>query len=474
MIWIAIGLMALAVIAALLWPMLKTPAVAADRAAYDLTVFQDQLKEVDRDLDRGVLTADEADAARLEIQRRIIAASKAPMENKTADSRKRRMAVAAVVAVLVPALAVVIYLEIGAPSLTQPGALSADAGSQNPSDAEINKMVEQLAAKVAANPTDVEGVTLLARTYRQMGRFAEAVEIYKQLVVLRPESDTFSSLGEVIIAAADGQVSKEAHDALVKALTLDRNEPRARFYLGLEQAEKGEAKNAIAIWRDLSASAPPEAPWLVMVREQMADVAQRAGIPPMTIDPKHPLDFVPMEEMALARMQAAAPPAAPTPAPGPDMSALQGMPPEQVTMIEGMVKGLAERLEQDPSDYKGWMMLGRSYTVLKDYDGARKAYDKAIALQPTDVEPRLQLMAAIMTTVNPDLLVPLPKALSDVAADILKLDAAQPDALYVSGLVRAKNGDSAGARDFWQKAQSAAPADWPFRGDIAKRLQSLP
>jgi cytochrome c-type biogenesis protein CcmH len=473
MIWIAIGLMALAVIAAVLWPMLKTPVIAADRSAYDLTVFQDQLKEVDRDLDRGVLTAEEADAARLEIQRRIIAASKAPMENKTADSRKRRIAIAAVVAVLVPALAVGIYLEIGAPSLTQPEALSADAGdgSQSPSDAEINKMVEQLAAKVADNPTDVEGVT-----YRQMGRFAEAVVIYKQLAELQPSADVFSSLGEVIIAAADGQVSKEAHDALVKALTLDRSEPRARFYLGLEQAEKGEAKNAIAIWRDLSAEAPPEAPWLVMVREQMADVAQRAGIPPMTIDPKHPLDLVPMEELALARMQAAAPPSAPipAPAPGPDMSALQGMPPEQVAMIEGMVKGLAERLEKDPSDYKGWMMLGRSYTVLKDYDGARKAYDKAIALQPADVEPRLQLMAAIMTTVNPDLLVPLPKALSEVAADILKLDAAQPDALYVSGLVRAKSGDADGARDFWQKAQSAAPADWPFRSDITKRLQSLP
>jgi hypothetical protein len=68
----------------------------------------------------------------------------------------------------------------------------------------------------------------------------------------------------------------------------------------------------------------------------------------------------------------------------------------------------------------------------------------------------------------------LPKALSEVAADILKLAAAQPDALYVSGLVRAKSGDADGARDFWQKAQSAAPADWPFRSDITKRLQSLP
>jgi cytochrome c-type biogenesis protein CcmH len=118
-------------------------------------------------------------------------------------------------------------------------------------------------------------------------------------------------------------------------------------------------------------------------------------------------------------------------------------------------------------------MLGRSYTVLKKYPDAQKAYDKAIALKPKDVEPRRQLMASIMTTVNPDALAPYPKALGDVAADILKIDANQPDALYVSGLVKAKAGDKAGARSSWEKAQSKAPADWPFRGDITKRLSAL-
>ncbi|MBY0510001.1 MAG: tetratricopeptide repeat protein, partial [Rhodospirillaceae bacterium] len=127
----------------------------------------------------------------------------------------------------------------------------------------------------------------------------------------------------------------------------------------------------------------------------------------------------------------------------------------------------------NPEDYQGWMMLGRSYTVLKKYPDAQKAYDKAIALKPKDVEPRRQLMASIMTTVNPDALAPYPKALGDVAADILKIDANEPDALYVSGLVRAKAGDKAAARGFWEKAQSAAPADWPFRADITKRLSAL-
>lgn len=407
------------------------------------------------------------------------------MEKKATESRSRRWALAGLVAVVVPALAVGIYLQVGAPNLTKPAALTAESqggegGQHTATDEEINKMVEQLAAKVASNPTDVEGVTLLGRTYRQLGRFGDAVGVYKQLVALSPSADVYSSLGEVIVAAADGAVSKEAHEALVKALTLDKSEPRARFYLGLEQAEKNQPKNAIAIWRDLTATAPQDAPWLGMVREQMARVAQEAGVPPMTVDPKHPLDFVPGEELALARMQAAAPPTAPAAAPappgplgGPPGGALPGMPPEQVKMVEGMVSGLAARLETNPEDYQGWMMLGRSYTVLKKYPDAQKAYDKAIALKPKDVEPRRQLMASIMTTVNPDALAPYPKALGDVAADILKIDANEPDALYVSGLVRAKAGDKAAARGFWEKAQSAAPADWPFRADITKRLSAL-
>ena len=478
MIWLLIGLMALVAVAALLWPLLKTQGSSQGRAAYNLAVFQDQLKDVDRDISRGVLTPAEADAARLEIQRRILAADRAPAENPTTDSRARRIVTAALVAIVVPALAGGIYMQVGGARLTAPGTLTAADETQSANGAnqdEINKMVVQLAAKVADNPTDAEGVTLLARTYRQLGRFKDAAGAYKQLLDLKPDADTYSSYGEVLVAAADGPVSKEAHDSFVKALSLDRSEPRARFYLGLEQAEKNQPKNAIAIWRDLTASAPADAPWLGMVREQMAGVAQAAGIPPMTVEAKNPLDFVPTEEIALARMQAAAPPKAdPAPAPAVSGSALQGrMSPEQINMIEGMVSGLAARLETSPEDYNGWMMLGRSYTVLKNSEGAMKAYDKAIALKPGEVEPRLQLMAFIMTSVDPDAPAPLPRLLNDTAAGILKINPAQPEALYVSGLGAAKAGDKAGARAHWTKAQNAMADDSPLKADMARRLKAL-
>ncbi len=469
MIWVFFALITAAVLALVLWPLLRKSVPTHDRASYDLTVFQDQLKEVERDVERGVLTEDEAGAARLEIQRRILGAGRAPTHAESKDSRKLRIVTAVAVAIAVPAVAAVLYLKVGAPNLTTPGTLVAQGGGEGRmTDAQIDKIVRDLADKVAADPTNLEGLELLSHTYRQLGRYADAANVYKQLVKVKPDADSYASLGEAMMAAAQGKVSPEAHDALMTALSFDRNEPRARFYMGLEEVNKGDAKAAIAIWRDLTATAPPDAPWLPMVRERMGAVAQEAGIAPMSVEPKHPSDMYPAVKVAQAPAMPLAPrPAPPAAPPGPP----GGMSPEQLKMIEGMVGGLAARLESNPKDYDGWMMLGRSYTILRNADGAKKAYETAIALKPTEVDPRLQYMSSLMTTITPG--GPLPKTAVDVAGDILKLDAAQPEALYVSGLARAQAGDKAGARAMWTKAHAALADDSPLKAEIAQRLGGL-
>ena len=453
MIWVLIGLAAVAAVAALLWPLLRAPAMAQDRASYNVAVFQDQLKELDRDLERGVLTAGEADAARLEIQRRIIAAGKVAQGEIRTDSPLRRKLTAGAIAVVVPALAVAAYLSVGQPLVpaSAPGAVTA---SHDQDEAQIAQMVAQLAAKVAANPNDAQGLTLLARTYRQLGRFADAVATYKKLTAVQPDADTFAGLGEAMTAAAGGDVTAEAHAAFYKALTLDRNEPRARFYLGLEFALKGDAKTAIAIWRDLAASSPPEAPWVPVVREEMTKVAQAAGIPPMSITPQHPLDILPADGTAVA---AAAPPAK-----APDPS---GFSDEQRQMIEGMVGGLAARLEQNPADYDGWMMLGKSYTVLRKPDDAAKAYEKAMALKPAEIQPKLQYATLIITGSSG----PAPAAVTKALKDALALDPRNAEGHYLTGLAAVRAGDTALAR----KSFEQVPDGSPLKAEAAKQLQSL-
>src|SRR5205085_1594472 len=103
----------------------------------------------------------------------------------------------------------------------QPGNPTPEVVAHDENDQQIARMVEQLAAKVAANPNDPDGILLLARSYRELGRFADAAKLFAQLAKLKPSADAFSSYAETTIAAGNGEIGKDAHDALVHALTLD-------------------------------------------------------------------------------------------------------------------------------------------------------------------------------------------------------------------------------------------------------------
>lgn len=462
MIGIALAF-SLVVVGVLAWPVLRRGQPVADRAAYDLTVFQDQLKEVDRDLARGVLTTAEADAARLEIQRRILAVSRAPAEHVTTGTGRSRWVAVGVTALAVPLIALGVYMQVGTPDPEEAQlAAVAAGGAEDMSQTDIDALVDRLAARVAADPENTQGLAMLARAYRDLGRYGESAATYRKLAELQPQADNFSLLGEVLIAERNGQVSPDAHDALMSALAIDRTDPRARFLLGLEQAGQGNVRGAIAIWRDLSATAPPDAPWLGAVRQQMAALAQEANIAPMTVEPQHPLDMLPQNEKAVAAAKAA---------PSPPQAAPESI--EQNEMVKSMVAGLAARLEQNPEDYDGWMMLGRSYTVLKQPQQAADAYKKAISLKPKDVAPRLQYAGLMMMDVDPNAQTPLPTELTATVTEILKLQPDQPEALYLAGLGRAKTGDAAGARGFWQKAQKVTAEGSALRKEIDRRLQLL-
>ena len=454
MIWVLFGSFIVAVIAGLVWPLARAPRFSESRAAYDFMVFEDQLKEVERDTDRGMLTAEEGDAARLEIQRRILATSKIETPAPTVGPFVWRGALAAGIIGLVPLLALAVYLPIGSPMVQ---GMSADERAQivTTVSEQTNQILEQIAANVAANPGNTEGWSLLARSFRQLQRYDESAAAYSELARLAPSGEAYANLGEVLAAARGGTISPEAHDALMQALAIDRDEPRARFYLGLEQSQLGNAEAAIAIWRDLAADATDSAPWLDLVMREISRTAEASKLMPINVEPKHPLDLSP------------ASPAAQTPA------VAGRIMPENMDMIQGMVDGLAARLENDPGDFDGWMMLGRSYTVLNNFDGALNAYEKAMALKPADINSRLQFAALMISRTDLDALGPLPELLTQTMADVLKIDTTQPNALFITGLARAKSGDSAGAKTYWERALAELPNSAHLKREIDRRLNIL-
>jgi cytochrome c-type biogenesis protein CcmH len=337
------------------------------QAGSELEVYRDQLDEIERDRAAGLIGGAEADAARVEVSRRLInAADAAEFRHIAVGSplwRRRAAAVAGLV--LLPVGAIALYLTLGSPQL--PGEPLQARMSVIHNDRSIASLVAQVEQHLAQNPNDTRGYAVLAPVYLQLGRFQDAVSARRKVLVLGGETaDKQADLGEALTAAANGIVTAEAKSAFERAVALDAQEPKARFFIGVAAEQDGDRAKAAAIWQDMLKSAPVDAPWVTTVTRALAEI----GVAPS----------------APSAVAAAPPPAG---APGPNASdvaaASQMSEQDRNTMVRGMVARLADRLKQNGNDIEGWQRLLRAYVVLNERDKAQAAAGdarKAFASDP--------------------------------------------------------------------------------------------
>jgi len=357
MLWTAFALMTAAAVFAVLWPLAHKPPAA--RGGSDRLVYQDQLREIDRDRAAGLIGESEANTARIEISRRLIAAADAETKAQVAPVAAqplRRHRIGAIVAVVaVPAVALGFYFRLGSPDVAGQSAFA--RGNAQQAHQSIAALVSQVEAHLARDPTDGAGWEVLAPIYLHMGRFDDAVEARRKAIALLGDSAAReSNLGEALVGAANEIVTAEAKAAFQKAVTEDPHDAQARYFLGLADEQDGNVTAAAAKWRALLDEAPPGAPWVEFVRTALARVsgAQAATTAPAARAP-------------------GAPPAVAGPTAS-DVAAADAMSDDQrSTMIRGMVQRLADRLHADGSDVEGWLRLVRAYVVLGDRDQAKNA-----------------------------------------------------------------------------------------------------
>jgi len=358
--WALAGAMAALLVLALAWPLLRTRGAAPAAADYDRAVYRDQLTELEQDVTRGLINDAEAEAARREIERRLLQTEAPGGAGRSAPGRAapwlRRLALVLVVA-LPPALGLGLYLQLGTPGL--PGLPLAGRDPGGP--AEVALLAERLAARVADNPDDVEARLVLAQVYERSGSYAEAAAHYREAIALvakqgQVPGPLHAALGETLVAAGGGRVGREARLAFAAAIEADPGNSRARYYAGLAMAQDGRLQDAIGVWQSLAEDSPPGSPWLGLLQEQIARAAQELGIePPVSARPEAPADQ----------------PRGPTAG---DVEAAQDMTPEErQAFIRSMVDQLATRLEAEPADPDGWLRLARAYVVLGEADKARLA-----------------------------------------------------------------------------------------------------
>ncbi|CAA7617153.1 c-type cytochrome biogenesis protein CcmI [Magnetospirillum sp. UT-4] len=259
MIWIIFALLTAATLAMVLLPLLRRRPEAATRAEYDLTVYRDQLAEVDRELARGTLSPDQAEAARTEVQRRILAAAD---KGQGVQSRAgRRAPLAAAVAVLVPAAGFGIYLSLGSPMLPDQPYSGRAAGIAEMQDQAklIETMIASLAAKLEKNPNDGKGWAMLGRSLRVTGQADKAREAYRRAARLMP-GDTGVRLEYASMLLDDvpqgAMLPPEFVGVMREVAAVDPRNVDALYFLGLSEAQTGNAAKARDYWSRLVAVLP--------------------------------------------------------------------------------------------------------------------------------------------------------------------------------------------------------------------------
>ncbi|QFY59513.1 c-type cytochrome biogenesis protein CcmI [Rhizobium grahamii] len=359
--WILVAAMTAAVAAVLLYPLLRGAKAAADDRAGEAAVYRDQLRELDRDLAGGLISAEEADYARAEIGRRLIAVSGAASE-PSRPRVGRHLFTETFVLLLLPLVGLCLYTTMGRPDLpSQP----LQARLEHPGN-DLAILVSKAERHLAENPDDGKGWDVLAPIYYSTMRIDDAELAYRNAIrLLGPTAARLDGLTETLMKRSDGTVTEEITAVLKQLLQLEPDNPRARFYmaLGLEQA--GQKQQALAGFQALAKASAPDAPWLPLVNEH---ITTNGGTPTQA----QPLGNPTQADVAAAEQMSTG---------------------DRQQMVKGMVESLNAKLTENPDNLEGWLRLIRSYAVLNDREHAVDALKRGLATFPANGEKGKQLLA---------------------------------------------------------------------------------
>jgi cytochrome c-type biogenesis protein CcmH len=354
-LWFVFALMTVAAIFAVLWPLSRR--AGATTGGSEAAVYKDQLAEIDRDVAAGMIGPSEADAARVEIGRRLLAAVDTERDLPAQSSLRLRRSAAILALVGMPIMATAFYLWLGSPQLAD-FPLAARQRVADPNQP-LDNLVAQVEAHLEKNPMDGRGWSVLAPVLARLGRYDDAIRAYRNSISYNGDSaERRSDLGEALAGAAGGVVTSEAKAEFERAIELKAEEPKANYFLGVAAEQDGRNADAASIWRAMLAKAPADAPWRPAVQAALARVGGGAA------------PTLPDNAMAAAK----------------DMNET-----DRGAMIRGMVDRLAMRLKQNGDDVEGWLRLVRAYVVMGERDKAVLAVTDARQAVANNAERLRQL-----------------------------------------------------------------------------------
>lgn len=388
--WIMISFVALAITGLLALVLTRAHQIGEPPAAYDLRVYRQQLRDVEKDLARGVINQSDAERVRAEVSRRILAADALLQQPDSSTHQPvglSRLAMLGTATLLIGGT-IATYSWLGAPgyndmALKMRIAASNDYAQNRPSqtqaeeklppeikpevEPEYLELVEQLRKTANARSNDAQGQGLLAQHEANLGNFKAAYDAKKNYIDIMSgdlEPQDYGELAELMIMAAGGYVSPEAEALLDQTLSMDPRNGPARYYWGLMQGQLNRPDIAFRVWIDALRQGPKGAPWIQGIEAQIEEMAFRAGVEYRPITP--PGGAPNVQVPALAGPSEA------------DISAAQEMDTaDRQEMIRGMVSRLSDRLATEGGSAEEWAQLIGALAVMGDIERAKAIYTEA-------------------------------------------------------------------------------------------------
>ena len=420
--------------------------------------LQDQIDQLmlaratlDEDHQTGQLSDSDFAATCLDIDRRLLGLSQQVAQASASSPKDQTLTRLAVgLAIILPLGAALIYTTLGRPDLRDNPLVdrAAEIASRSETITATKKNLAQNLARAQAatvtTPDDIESWLKLAEAAASVNDSAteiRALRMARQLT--NDDPSVLSLLAEALSRAADGQVTVPARDLIDTVLATDPDEPRALFLSGLAAFQDGDYQAAVTRWQRLLSISTADAPWLPIVRANIAQAAEAGGI---ALPPANGPDA---DSIAAAA----------------DMTAN-----DRQAMILSMVESLRDRLDETPDDTEGWLRLARAYDVLGDRAAAFTALARAADSAPDDASLAYQFLER---TIGIELSATQLSMAQTVIARLAENDTSGPQYLFFRGHIAKLSGDPDTARSVWTDLLGTMPAESEMAAALAAEIAKL-
>ncbi len=263
----------------------EEPDAKSGRKEANVAVYRDQLAELEADLTNGLVSTEQYEQDRDELERRLlddVAATTTPAPPKKQKPAAESRPAVYVLALGLPIVATALYLRVGNPKETPTvPAVSQEAppmagGNGEFTPERIQANVASLAKKLEQNPNDAQGWAMLARSYSSLEKYPEASSAYAKATALKTDDAELWADYAFALAMANGRTLKgQPAEIIAKALKIDPENPKALELSGSAAFEAKDYKGAIAQWEKLMSRTPADSDVGRVLAERITEAKSR-------------------------------------------------------------------------------------------------------------------------------------------------------------------------------------------------------